>query len=438
MPQLVDEDGERDQSVTVNGPVRGGSGDGAGVLLAGGGSVFIGPGGSLGAASRLAIRAAGAAPRLLVDLQLDGRRVAAVIGDNFIHNHDGETTVRVNGVVLHEGASGATGLRARNGARNVTIVESETGTGRVFSQQDFREDYAPRAAVYEALPGLLLALDAAGPSPARRVAPGSPAWIRLAGAREAHAPDRASVGGDFAFDRLAAEAGLAFPVSDDAAVFVAAHRLRGVADVTSPTGGGAIETHGSGVAFGISVRGPDGRYARGRLARMRYTSDLSSARVGRLASGIDARVDSVDLEAGRRLALDDHVQLTPRVWMARSAMAVDGFTDRTGARVAVRDVRRVTGGAGVVAGRAQAWSREGAELSLHGSLDLARTLSGTTTGVAVSGETLEAQLPGTRLLLGLGGTFRSDRLSVEARVTVGGLVSGDAQYAGQVGVGWSF
>ena len=90
----VDEAGIRNQTVTVNGPVLGGSGEGAGVFLAGGGSIVIGPGGSLGAASRFAVRVAGEAPRLLVDLQLDNRRIAQVIGDNFIHNPEGETTIR--------------------------------------------------------------------------------------------------------------------------------------------------------------------------------------------------------------------------------------------------------------------------------------------------------------------------------------------------------
>ena len=74
----VGEDGYRKQSVTVNAPVTGGSGrDAAGVFLAGGGRVVIGPRGSLGAESRIAIRAAGDAPRLHVDMNLDGRRVDA-------------------------------------------------------------------------------------------------------------------------------------------------------------------------------------------------------------------------------------------------------------------------------------------------------------------------------------------------------------------------
>ena len=361
----VDDAGYPDQSVTVNGPVLGGSGEGAGVFLAGGGRVVIGPRGTLGAASGLAVRTAGEAPKILVDMELDRRRVAQVIGDHFIRNDEGETTILVNSVVLHAGASGATGLVAPNGAWNVTIVGTETVAGRVFSREDFREVYVPRAAVYEALPGLLLRLDARGLSDARIALPDSPAWVRLSGARESYKPDRASVGAEYTFGRIAAEAGLELPVSEDAAAFVSARRLRGSADVTSPTGGGEIEIQGLGMAFGVAVRGPHAHYARGRVSLATYTSDLSSKTAGRLATGIDARVDSLDLEAGRHIALNEEVRLTPRVWIARSAVAVDSFTDpATGSRVSVSNVSRLTGGAGVVAGTVSPRTWLGAALSL--------------------------------------------------------------------------
>ena len=54
----VGDDGYRRQSVTVNGRVFGGTGEGAGVFLAGGGKVIIGSNGSVGAESGVAIRAA--------------------------------------------------------------------------------------------------------------------------------------------------------------------------------------------------------------------------------------------------------------------------------------------------------------------------------------------------------------------------------------------
>ena len=134
-------DGYRKQTVTVNGRVMGND---AGVYMAGGGRVFIGPKGSVGAKSGVAILATGTVPedttdpnniipaiqpKLYLDMNLDGRRVAQVIGHNWIMNDGGETTIAVNGTVLHKGATdegaagGVTGLTAPNGAWNVTMRE---------------------------------------------------------------------------------------------------------------------------------------------------------------------------------------------------------------------------------------------------------------------------------------------------------------------------
>ena len=79
------------QAVMVDERVFGGPDDPAGVLLEGDGEVYIGPEGSVGAQSGIAILATGDSPKLLVDLNLDGRRVAEVIGDDWIINDGGET-----------------------------------------------------------------------------------------------------------------------------------------------------------------------------------------------------------------------------------------------------------------------------------------------------------------------------------------------------------
>ena len=116
-------DGFRQQSVTVNGSVYVGSGSAAGIFLAGGGKVYIGPQGTVGADSGIAIRASGGEPKLYLDMNLDGRRVAEVIGDDWIINDGGETTIVVNSVMLHDGATGSTGMRAANGAWDVMVID---------------------------------------------------------------------------------------------------------------------------------------------------------------------------------------------------------------------------------------------------------------------------------------------------------------------------
>ena len=109
-----DADGYRMQSVTVNNRVYGGTGAAAGVWLAGGGRVFIGPMGTVGAESGVAIRAdGGTATKLYIDMNLDGRRVANVIGDDWIINDGGQTTIVVNEVKLHDGIDGVVPGRFR-------------------------------------------------------------------------------------------------------------------------------------------------------------------------------------------------------------------------------------------------------------------------------------------------------------------------------------
>ena len=111
-------DGYRRQTVTVNGPVRSAA---EGVFLAGGGKVVIGPGGSIASRSGIAILASGDTPRLRVGMNPGGRRITEVIGDDWIVNDGGETTIAVNGWILHDGAAGVTGHTAPNGAWNVRM-----------------------------------------------------------------------------------------------------------------------------------------------------------------------------------------------------------------------------------------------------------------------------------------------------------------------------
>ena len=263
----VGADGYRDQTVRVNGRVFGGSGDAAGIFLAGGGKVFIGPQGTVGADSGIAIHAAGDAPKLLVNLNLGGRRVEAVIGDDWILNSslndDGETTIVVNGVMLHDGASGNTGNTAPNGAWDVMLREdgltvdtstdpwtiSERSTGiiadRDFSAEDFdqpqsrrrdpspqepdplpqeqepdpltpedplfTEVLAPRAALYEVLPDFLQRLT----SRECFRDPDTQAQSRLAAGTGRYEPAASTVGASYGFERLGVAGGLNLELGED-------------------------------------------------------------------------------------------------------------------------------------------------------------------------------------------------------------------------------
>ena len=433
----VDEEGYRKQSVTVNAPVTGGSGrDAAGVFLAGGGRVVIGPRGSLGAESRIAIRAAGDAPRLHVDMNLDGRRVAQVIGESFIHNHEGETTLLINGVVLHDGEAGATGLEAPNGAWDVTLLETPTVTGRIFSHNDFNAVYAPRAAVYEALPGFLLRLNGRGVAGKRIASTGAPVWVSLSNGKGSYEAERASVGAKYDFNHFGAEAGVSFSFGENLGGSISARYVNGSAEVESPVGNGDIKAQGIGAALGASWSNTSGYYAAGRTALIYYDVDASSTKRGELTKNGGALGYSVGIEAGMRVALGEKIKLTPRAWMMGAGFLNAEFIDAVNSRISLDDSRRFKGGLGLIAETARTW--EGGALSLHVSLDVEQALGDGGTTTVVSGEKLTSESAKTRVLLGLGGAYRQGPFSLGAELSAGGPGSDDDEYSGRVDFGMKF
>ncbi len=345
-----------------------------------------------------------------------------VIGENWIINDGGETTLLVNGVTLHEGAAGATGAETANGAWDLTISGSETIQGRAFTPGDFIETYAPRAAVYEALPAVLQRLDRRGIASQWLRQPGLPAWARISGGRGSYGPERATVGAAYDFDRFTVETGVDFRLSEtgDLTGSASLRHVRGSADVSAATGGGAIEVEGTGVSL------------------MRYEADLRSSARGRLMEGARARARTLRLEAGRRLALRETVHLTPRAWLARTDVSLDGFRDAVGSRVSLDEAGRPDAGIGIVAGRFHAWEAGERILKLRGELGVERTPSDAETGVEVSGERLRSEATATPMKLGLGGEYRWGRYMLGGAASASGPGSDDSVYAANLRFGMRF
>ena len=238
----------------------------AGIHIVGDGEVHIGAQGSIEAASGIAILAtdpSGEPPALRVNMDLDGRRMSQVIGNNWIINDGGGTTLVLNGVTLHDGTTGVVpGAVAPNGAFNVqfetvgglqaqaggsvrireegvrvldrtdpdpanwVISDPEAGViaDRDFSTADFietqpepteptppmfMEEYAPRAALYEALPDVLLRLQHRDAVRAPRSRPERSQWIRVTGRTGSQDFKRSTVGGEYDLDYFEIEAGQA-------------------------------------------------------------------------------------------------------------------------------------------------------------------------------------------------------------------------------------
>ena len=422
-------DGNPAQSVIVNAHVRGGTGVGAGVRLHGGGSVEIGPRGSLGASSGVAVRAEARDAALHVGVVLDGRRPDEVIAGD-IRNDDGRTTIVVNGTTLHDGDAGATGLRAPHGARDVTLTRSGTILGRAFSVGDFVTPYAPRSAVYEALPGFMLRLENREAVGKRLRMPGSLAWARLSVGESAYEPERSHVGAAYDVARFEAEAGLEFALFGQANVtgWVSLRHVRGSAEVSAPTGGGEIEASGFGPSLGVSWENAEGYYAHGRISLTRYETDLRSDSRGLLKKGVGATIQSLGVEAGRRLSLADHLSLVPQAWLTHSDVSMDGFHDAVGTRVALAQADRSVAGLGIVTETVRSWDGGKGHLVLRGRLGVEGNLGDADTVTHVSGERLRSRTARSWGVLGLGAAYRCDQWSLGAELVSSGLGSDDRDY----------
>ena len=521
----LDEDGYRRQTVTVNGQVTGGSGTGAGIYLSNGGRVVIGPRGSINAASGIAILATGTVPedntdqnnvippippKLRVDLNLGGRQVSEAIGDDWIINDGGETTIAVNNTVLHDGAMGVTGNTAYNGAWDVTMrehgfkVDNRTDPepanwvltestdadpiieDRDFSSADFTEmevrcpagqigfpncrrappppprmcpvgqvgtppncmepepepepevpmlmeEYAPRAALYETLPGFLLRMTEQGPLSRRLVSSETPVWFAFSGGDGSVDSSRSTTGAEYDYDHFMVQLGKNLVLGEGLDGRFAAHYIQGDSDVSSPTGGGDIEAEGKGVAFDIQWHHASGYYLGGHASLSNYDIDLSSDNIGRLISNVDALGTSFGLETGMRLAMGESLHLMPRAWLSHSSIDIDNFTDTVDARASFSDETRLSGGIGASAETMRHWN--GGELTWRGSLDIEQRLNSRSTSVNVSGEKLKTETATTRLLLGLGSLYRKGDFSISAQISADGLGTNDEKYSGQLNIG---
>ena len=255
----------------------------------------------------------------------------------------------------------------------------------------------------------------------RRRSPGSPLWARLDGGTGSYEVERATVGADYDFDRLAVEVGADVELADELTGSVGVRAVSGSADVSASIGGGTIDASGNGLLLGLAWQGADGIYAGGRASMTWYDLDMASDRLGTLKTGVGAVVRSLDLEAGRRFAMDEESALNARTWLSGADVAIDDFTDVVRARFSLEEANRLIAGVGVAAENDLFLNGGDETLSLHASIGLEQTLGSRETTVLVSGEELKSKAPGTRYLMGAGGTWRAGPYTLEGTIRTAGL-----------------
>ncbi len=458
----------------VNEAISAGTDAPAGVVVQGDGEVYIGAQGRIEAASGIAILATGDDPDLLVDIDLDGRQVREVIGDDWIINDGGGTTLVINDVKLHDGEAGVVPeASAPNGVFNVRVLaegvqvldrtdpdpanwnvslrQAGVVADRDFASADFVEtreepepqppmlieEYAPRAALYEALPEFLLGLQTRTPGGAYRVLLKPPRWIELRGSSGSQDFDRSTVGAKYDAEHLAVEAGGTVLESEHWNVGASLHHVTGSADVSSPVRGGDIRVKGVGLSFDAHRHSGHGHYTAARVSWTNYYDlDISSDTVGRLISEVDADSLALNVEAGRRIRQgEDRTWYTPHVWLGYTRVSVDSFMDAVKARASFPDADRYTAGLGLMAETVKDTSS--GELALMASLDIEHKFGGADTSSKVSGERLSAEPQENSASLALGSAWRQGPWSIDAVISTR-EGSGDDGYSGSFNLGMRF
>ena len=427
-------DGYRDQTVMVNGPVQGGSGDGAGVQLAGGGRIEIGANGSVGADSGVAIRALGDGSALRVAADFDGRRPGDVFGGD-IRNDAGRTAIVVDGVTLHDPMLGATGALIPRGARDLTLAAHDTVLGRAFSAADFLEPLAPRAAVYETLPDFLFRLAApAGRSVSAGRSGGFAGLEYGEGSIEAA---HTTTGAAYDFERSAAAMALSATLAPRFRGWVELHHGEGATEVASPAGAGTLDAVFRGYRAGAAWQGPQW-YASASLSSEDYLLDVATARRGLLGAGIDARGRSFGIELRRSISAPDGTSIIPRTWFTKTEVSAQRFVDAVNAAVSLPDTERSMGGIGVEAEYTREFNGDEA-LTFGGFADIEVMSGDSETMVFVAGEALTFESPDETLAVGFNLNYRRGRISLDAGIFARtALDTGASEHGARLYVGGLF
>ena len=406
--------------VYIDGEVRGGAGGVAAVNLDNGGSVIVGlKGRVLANGADYAIQGSATAP-VTVILVVPGlyREEAAEALARVEGGHQGENVAaedRVPGGYRNVG-DGVHFREERNGKATGYFATLRFDADGLLDPNRFplRPVFSCGAAgdgrcrMYEALPSMLLALNAL-PSRAERMSAPRDArggWARVEASRGEWRAKQATTAAKLAYDHawVVARAGMDFAPREDLQVGFSVHAPRGKAEMA---GVGEVELDGLGAGVSAAWRFED-FYVDAQAAATRYDVGLDSYTQGKLlkkdASGVGYALGA---EAGKRMPVGGAF-VTPRAGLAWSKVDLDDFTDLETAggpgrsRVSLEDAGSVKGRVGVtVEKEVGAGAASGL---LFGSLDVEHELSDETE-VKVGGQTLKTEVQPTALSLGAGAVF---------------------------------
>ncbi len=448
-------DGYRQQIAVVNGQVTGGTGDAAGVYLVGGGKAVIG--GRVGSDSGIAVHAArkldtDLAPHLLVNFVPEGKRISSLIGDDWILNDGGGTTIAINGFVIHDKTDGVTGTWAPNGAWDVAIRNegvkvtdrtsddwtTETVSGaldRDFSAEDFVRVRAARSAIYEVLPAFLLRLDEVVPEGGgnRLQSPNSELWLRVNSKFVSNAKRDGNIGTQCRSNLSSVSVGTNFSTVESNTGFVAGRMVHGEVRVESPVGGGRIGATGVGIVTGITQQVTDDIYLKGQISANRYRFYVHSANYGSLGSRFDAWGLGYRAEVGQHFESRDETWYTMRAWLDGKLMLLDRHIDAVRSNVSLKDGHELFVGAGLTAKSVSYIGGSEQAVTWRGSIGVEVPIDGLTK-VNLSGEPLSSKAPNTRLRFGFGADWRHGDINFNTAIEANGADARETAFQFRVGM----
>ncbi len=436
-------DGMREQTVEVHGTVTGGDKDDdgekyAGVHMVKGGTVVIGPRAHVSAASGVAVKANAEGDMVIILVKdkygltgrIDGEiRNAAETAFRIRDASDMETALTAGQSVKSAVETKGVYRTVRTSALN-ELKEGGSKVGYTFKMTGSDErQYHARARVYEALPSVLMDLNAPAPRMSRGAAGGNSAWAAFdAGEGERQAAvsttSKGMAGRALAWDftRWGVASGLDFPAEEDLTVGVSAHHRRGKATVKH---GGTVKASGTGVGASVTYGSADAVYVRGWFSYSKFSGielvsrdDIPGS--GNLSkSDVSGSGNAIGVEAGMRTELEG-MTLTPRGGLVFSSVDINGFSDLEG-----------VAGSGKVSGSGKSFKARlgvtadigevAAGAAVYASLDAEHDFSAKR-DVTASGTKLTSKPKATWGRLGLGGEIS---LSDDG----GTMLSGEAYYA---------
>ncbi len=441
------------------------------ITVGGGGTIVVGSRAHVHALSGDAVRADGHAGPVKIILELDEDGFAGHLEGRILNleekrTKEEETTTAQAELTFHtragtDGDAPLTGLTADdpvNGAiyrRKVSDgIYDEVIKGQLLTlfaengkRTGYKFDYNPavprlyqdRARLYEALPSVLLDLNARPGVGAGMCEGGARAEVFMSeGERMAESSTtsagwrKQALGWDV--KRRVVEAGYDFPADGSLCVGISAGRRTVEADVMR---GGGVKAEATGGAVTLGWRPDSGVDVSWRLSYSRlHDIELSPAGGGAVIAAPGGGGVSVSVAAGKRMEFQG-MQVTPRAGFEFSSVETGGFTEPAVLEGAgeVSDVR-----AGSVKGTlgARIDMAAGEAGTLWAAADVEHDFKGRT-DITVTGAVLEAEMKPTWGRLGLGGEFRlSDMMTVSGGAYYAAGGGGNKDLGGSLALNVSF